>query len=110
MNVPAVTHQSVLEPHVQRTLTLAGEHDGIVLFVHDGSELNFAQLTSLADQLGQVGDGTGKGYQCLNSLAVLPGPRRPLGLVNQILFKRPEVPKNESRAQKRDRADRESLL
>lgn len=110
MNVPAVTHQSVLTPHIQRTLALVAEQAGVVLFLHDGSELNFSQLSSLADQLGQVGDGTGKGYQCLNSLAVLPASRRPLGLVNQILFKRPTVATKETRAQKRDRENRESLL
>ena len=110
MKVPAVTHQSVLTPHRQCTLGLVLAQTGVVLEVHDGSELNFSQLTSLRDQLGQVGNGSGKGYQCLNSLAVLPKEGRVLGLVNQILFKRPEVPKNETRAQRRDRADRESLL
>ena len=109
MKVPAVTHQSVLTPHRQCTLGSVLAQDGVVLEVHDGSELNFSQLTSLRDQLGQVGNGSGKGYQCLNSLAVLPKEGRVLGLVNQILFKRPEVPKNETRAQRRDRADRESL-
>lgn len=110
MNVPAVTHQRVLTPHVQRTLALVGQQAGVVLYIHDGSELNFSHLSSLADQLGQVGDGTGKGYQCLNSLAVLAASRRPLGLVNQILFKRPVVAPKETRTQKRDRESRESLL
>src|SRR5258708_3963480 len=29
MNVPAVTHPSVLEPHVQRTLALVGQQAGV---------------------------------------------------------------------------------
>src|SRR5439155_19073118 len=81
MKVPAVTHQSVLTPHRQCTLGLVLAQTGVVLEVHDGSELNFSQLTSLRDQLGQVGNGSGKGYQCLNSLAVLPKEGRVLGLV-----------------------------
>jgi hypothetical protein len=111
MRCPAVSHESVLKPHVQRTVEVLLRQQGVVLNIHDGSELNFSQLTSLREQLGQVGNGSGKGYQCLNSLAVLPGrQRRVLGLLSQILFKRPEVPKGESRAAKRLREDRESLL
>jgi len=109
MNCPAVTHARVLAPHAQRTLERAQPHD-LVLALHDGSELDFSSRTSLRDQLGQVGNGSGRGYQCLNSLLVVPTGKQILGLVSQILYARPEVPKNETRAQKRQREDRESLL
>jgi len=110
MKVNAVTHQAVLEPHVQRTLRLVQQHPGVVLYLHDGSELDYSGLTSLHDHLGQIGNGFGKGYECLNSLAVLPRPRTVLGLVSQLLHVRPHVPKNETLLQRRQRESRESLL
>jgi hypothetical protein len=110
MNCRTVTHASVLEPHVQHTLQRLLEQHGVVLIIHDGSELDFSTLTSLRDQLGQIGTGSGRGYQCLNSLVVLPADKQVLGLASQILSCRPEVPKNETRQQKRLREDRESLL
>src|SRR5947207_7803987 len=109
MNCPAVTHASVLAVHAQRALEQAQPH-GLVLALHDGSELDFSSLTSLRDQLGQIGNGSGRGYQCLNSLLVVPAGKQVLGLASPILYTRPEVPKNETRAQKRQREDRESLL
>ncbi len=110
MKVDAVTHQAVLQPHVQRTLRLVQQHQGVVLYLHDGSELDYSGLTSLHDQLGQIGNGFGKGYECLNSLAVLPEGRTVLGLVSQLLHVRPHVPKNETALQRRQRESRESLL
>jgi len=110
MKVPAVTHAAVLQPHAQRTLRLVQRQQGVVLFLHDGSELDYSGLTSLHADLGQIGNGFGNGYECLNSLAVLPTGRTVLGLVSQILHVRPRVPKNETQCQRRDREDRESLL
>ncbi len=110
MKIDAVTHESVLAPHVQRTVGLVQQQHGVVLMLHDGSELDYSGLTSLHKQLGQIGNGFGKGYECLNSLAVLPKGRTVLGLVSQILHVRASVPKDETRAQRRDREDRESLL
>jgi hypothetical protein len=110
MKADAVTHETVLAPHVQRTLRRVQQQGGVVLLLHDGSELDYSGLTSLHQQLGQIGNGFGKGYECLNSLAVLPKGRTVLGLVSQLLHVRPCVPKDETRAQRRDREDRESLL
>jgi Transposase DNA-binding len=110
LNVAAVTHNAVLQPHLQRTIRAVQQQSGVVLNLHDGSELDFSHVEALHDQLGQIGTGSGRGYQCLNSLAVLPQDHRVLGIVSQILYKRPQVPKNESRPQKRAREDRESLL
>src|SRR4051812_12127123 len=110
MKVPAVTHQAVLEPHVHRTLRLLRQHTGVVLFLHDGTELDYSGLKTLHPQLGQIGNSFGKGYECLNSLAVLPKGRTVLGLVSQILHVRPRVPPNETQTHRRDREDRESLL
>jgi hypothetical protein len=110
MKTPAVTHQAVLQPHVRRTLRLVRQQTGVVLFLHDLTELDYSGLTSLHGQLGQIGKGFGHGYQCHNSLAVLPGGRTVLGLVGQILHVRPRVPKDETASQRRDRQTRESLL
>jgi hypothetical protein len=110
MRCRAVTHATVLEPHTRRSLEAVLRHDGVVLAIHDGSELDFSSLTSLRGQLGQIGKGSGQGYQCLNSLMVLPAHKQVLGLANQIRYARPEVPQDETRAQKRQREDRESLL
>jgi hypothetical protein len=110
MKADAVTHQAVLAAHVQRTLSLVQQQRGVVLHLHDGTELDYSGLTSLHQDLGQIGNGFGHGYECLNRLAVLATGRTVLGLTSQILHVRPHVPKDETPAQKRDRADRESLL
>lgn len=110
MKVPAVTHEAVLDPHVRRTLRLIRQQTGVVLLLHDGTELDYSGLLSLHGELGQIGNSYGRGYECMNSLAVLPLGRTVLGLVGQILHVRPRVPKDETQAQRRDREDRESLL
>jgi Transposase DNA-binding len=109
MKAMAVTHHSVLEPHVQHTLDQLPRHRGVALVVHDTTELDFTTITSLHPQLGQIGNGSAKGYLCLNSLAVLPG-RGVLGLLGQILHCRPHVPKDQTRQERRDKDDRETLL
>ena len=110
MDQPAVTHAAVLAPHRRRTFERLRQHDGVVLFLHDGTELDFTSRTSLHDQLGQIGDGHGRGYICHNSLAVEPTGRTVFGLVQQILHVRDDVPAHETVAHKRARETRESLL
>jgi len=110
MNTEAVTHAKVLCPHVRRTAGRLLEHTGVALCLHDSTELDFTSLDSLRAQLGQIGDGNGRGYECHNSLVVLAQSRRVLGLLAQQLHHRADVPPGESLAQRRDREDRESLL
>jgi hypothetical protein len=110
MNTPAVTHAAVLTPHRDHTFAQLIDYDGVVLFVHDTTELNFTSHTKLHEELGPIGQEHGRGYQCHNSLAVAVQDRRVFGLVNQQLHVRAEVPANESVAQKRERESRESLL
>jgi hypothetical protein len=108
-----VTHERVLGPHRERTLQAAREHAGVVLFIHDTTELDFTAQPALARQLGQVGKGFGRGWLCHNTLAVGLGPaghRRVLGLASQVLHRRREVPKNETPRQKRAHPERESRL
>jgi hypothetical protein len=110
MNADAVTHAAVLEPHRQRTFRLMRQHEGVVLLVHDGTEVDLSGHASLHDELGQIGNGHGRGYICHNSLAVNPADRTAFGLVNQILHVRDTVPGGETAAQRRARQTRESLL
>lgn len=105
-----VTHAAVLEPHRRRTLETMRACEDTVLVVHDTSEIDFSSRTSLHDQLGQIGDGDGRGYECHNSLAVSARTGELLGLANQILHHRVDVPKGEGVAAKREREDRESRL
>jgi hypothetical protein len=107
---PKVTHAAVLEPHRQLTLEKMRLCEDTVLLIHDTTELDYTSRKSLHDQVGQIGDGGGRGYECHNSLAVTAGTGELLGLANQILHRRADVPKHESRAAKRARADRESRL
>jgi hypothetical protein len=110
MNTKSVTHSAVLQPHVQRTAGLLLEHLGVALCLHDTTEIDLTSHTSLHGELGQIGDGRGRGYECHNSLVVLPGCRQVLGLLAQQLHVRADAPKGETPAQRREREDRESLL
>jgi hypothetical protein len=109
MNCETVTHETVLAPHRELTLRKIAEHHGPVLVIHDTTELDFTKHESL-HEAGQIGNGSGKGWLCHNSLAVSPKQREVLGLASQILHCRPKVKKNESAAAKRSREDRESRL
>jgi len=106
----AMTHAAVLQSHRELTLEKMREYPGIVVVLHDTTELDYSSRTSLQAGLGQIGDGGGRGYECHNSLAVAADSRELLGLANQILHHRADVPKNEGVAAKREREDRESRL
>ena len=60
--------------------------------IHDDTELDYSSHESL-QKLGQIGDGNGRGYIAHNSLAVDPQQGTVLGLANQILHTRADVPK-----------------
>ena len=110
MNTKAVTHPAVLSPHVRRTAGLLLEQTGVVLCIHDTTEIDLTGHTALHPELGQIGDGNGRGYECHNSLVVLPPARRVLGLLAQQLHCRDFAPQGETPAQRRERDSRESLL
>lgn len=104
-----VTHQAVIAGHCRRTLERAAARAGVVLLLHDSTELDYTQLLALDDQVGQIGNGGRRGYVCHNTLAVTPD-REVIGLASQILHRRRDVPKGETAARKRDHPERESLL
>jgi hypothetical protein len=109
-NRPEVTHAAVLAPARQRTLERMAAQDGPVILVHDATELDYTSIKSLADDLGQIGTGGGRGYICQNVIAVAANSGRILGLVDQILHIRAKVDKQETLTEHRHRASRESLL
>jgi hypothetical protein len=108
-NCPMVTHEAVLAPHRQQTLTAMRAHDGVVLIVHDATEFDYTKKKSL-ECLGQIGNGHHRGYVAHHSLAVDAQQCAVIGLVSQILHCRPQVGKGERQRQRRQRANRESRL
>src|SRR5665213_654882 len=109
MNNEAVTHEAVIASHCALTRQRMAEESGVVLVLHDTTELQYTTLKSIKD-LGPVGNGLDRGYLCHNSLAVVPGTRQVLGLASQILHTRRKVPAKETAQQKREHPDRESRL
>lgn len=109
LDADEVTHAAVLAPHRERVLQKLHTTEDYLLVVHDGTEFDFSSRTSL-QQLGQIGNGRGRGYIVQQSLVVDPQRGAVEGLVSQILHKRPEVSKREWIAARRARESRESLL
>lgn len=105
-----VTHAAIIAAMRCYTLTRIAVYEGDVLVLHDQTELDYSSLESLADKLGQIGEGYGRGYICHNVLAVAADTGEVLGLLDQILHHRDEVPEKETLAEHRNRETRESLL
>jgi hypothetical protein len=111
MNRPEVTHEVLIGSHGDATRQrVRALGSGVVLQLHDATELDFTTKTTLLDQLGQIGQGTRRGYICHNSLAVRADTGETLGLLSQILHHRADVPDGETVPQARAREDRESRL
>ncbi len=109
MNRPEVTHKAVLRPHCERTLAAMRQAEGVVLVLHDTTELDYSGLRSIAD-LGPIGGGLNRGFLCHNSLAFDPRRHEVIGLANQVLHRRRHVGRKEGVRAKRERKDRESRL
>jgi Transposase DNA-binding len=106
---PCVTHEAVLHTHRQRPLDRLRQLPGVALLIHDSPERNYTGKQSLTG-LGQLGNGSSRGYVCHNSLAFDPRTRQVLGLAHQLLHRRDDVPAGESDQAQRERETRESLL
>jgi hypothetical protein len=116
MNRPEVTHANVLAAPCERTRQRMRAASGVILVLHDTTELDYSGLRSIID-LGSIGGDLNRGYLCHNSLAFDPEQREVLGLANQILHRRRcrrkrkgAEKKREGVKQKRERPDRESRL
>jgi hypothetical protein len=111
MNRPETTHEVLMRSHAECTRAcIAALGSGVVLILHDATELDYTKKLSLKDQLSQIGQGTHRGYICHNSLAVRAETGAVLGLTSQILHRRAYVAAKESLKQMRERTDRESRL
>lgn len=110
MNCEDVTHEAILSAHRVVTLENIDACSSAVLILHDATELDFTKHFRVAEAMGQIGNGNHRGYIVQNSLAVDSTTGRVLGLANQVLHHRADVPANETLAQKRIRESRESLL
>lgn len=108
MNCEEVTPERILDPVLARTQEKMLNHPGVVLILHDTTELDYSGLHSI-DDLGQIGNGNGRGLLAHNSLAVTP-QRQVLGLAGQLLHRRRHVPAGETKAQSKNSEDRESRL
>ena len=104
-----VTHAALSSPHWRQTRDSATQAHGPVLFVQDGSQLDFTMHD--AKGLGRIGDERGRGILIHSTLALLPGdPVTVLGLAHQLPWVRdgePHKPR-ETRSQRARRSDRES--
>jgi hypothetical protein len=105
-----VTHAALIAAARVHTLLRIAAFAGPVLAIHDATELDYTSLSSLTEDLGQIGDGHGRGYICQNVLAVKAETGEVLGLLDQILHHRDDVPENETMKDHRERETRESLL
>jgi hypothetical protein len=105
----SVTHAAVMETHRELTRSRMLLYDGVVLLIHDTTQLDYTGKGSLK-KIGQIAKGFHRGYLCHNTLALEAETGRVIGLGNQILHIRPNVPKKEPRAKRLARADRESRL
>jgi hypothetical protein len=110
MDRSEVTHEAILAALRAYTLKNIAACQDRVLLIHDATELDYSKREPLAEDLGQIGSGHGRGYICQNVLAVDPQTRSVLGLMDQILHCRDEVPDKETLPEHRSRATRESRL
>jgi hypothetical protein len=108
-NNPKVTHGKLIAAHAARTRQLIEACAGIVLIIHDTTEIDFSGLESV-EGLGQIGHGGCSGFLCHNSLAYDYEGAEVLGLAGQLIHVRRKVSKKESPKAKREHPQRESRL
>jgi len=103
------THDKLIAAHAARTREMIQRATGVVLVIHDTTEIDFSGLESV-EGLGQIGHGGCKGFLCHNSLAYDYEAGEVLGLAGQLIHVRRKVSKRESRKAKREHPQRESRL
>ena len=107
-NNPKVSHDNVLAAHFQHTRQWMERCQGVVLVIHDTTEADYSSLDIA--ELGQLGNGYGRGLLVHNVLAVDLANREALGLAGQIVQTRRNVPAREPLAASRKHPQRESRL
>lgn len=113
MDTDEVTHEVLMGGHTAATrqaMAKSAEAGHVLLILHDATELDYTTLRTLKKDLGQIGQGTHRGYICHNSFVVQAEPQMALGLSSQILHHRANVPAKETSKEHRERKSRESRL
>jgi hypothetical protein len=104
-----VSHGKLIASHAAVTQEKMRSIAGVVLLLHDTTVLDYSGLDAI-DELGQVGNGHGRGIYCHNCLAVEASTRHVLGLAGQVLHQRRRTPKGEKRKARQANPHRESRL
>ena len=107
MNTDTVTHAVLITAAAAATPRAMADATGTVLLLADATELDYSGLASIPTR-GRLGNGKQRGDMAHNVLAVVADTREVLGLAYQHLVERAEPAEGETRAARRDRADRES--
>ena len=102
------SHEKLQRPHWAATRERAGK-ERVVLLVQDVTELDYTAYAETMVGLGPIGDGRGHGLLMHSTLAIVPGPRRVLGIAHQQVFKRVPNPDKKKRRQ-RPKKERESRV
>jgi hypothetical protein len=102
LHEPDVTCAALVAPHLAQTRRAAATLP-LVLLVQDLTELDYSPHRRTRG-LGPIGDGWGRGLLLQSTLAVVPTPRRVLGLAALDPFLRqPAPPRHESCSQRQAR-------
>src|SRR4051812_23684348 len=65
MNRPEVTQERLMSSHADCTRkAIAALRSGVVLLLHDATELDYTTKTTVCEHLAQIGQGTRRGYIC----------------------------------------------
>lgn len=107
-NHPQVNHDNLLQVHRQHTQAAMRACPGTVLVIHDTTEADYSGLA--IPDLGPIGNGGRRGLLLHNVLAVDYDRREVLGLVEQVVHRRRQAPRRESRETRRRHPQRESRL
>jgi hypothetical protein len=85
MNEADVTYERLSEGHWGKSLATAKAQAGVVLFIQDGSELNYSSHKATSD-LGYLGNGKSQGFELHSCLAVSAESESVLGMVGQQVW------------------------
>jgi hypothetical protein len=85
LNEGDVTHEKLSEGHWHKSLEAAKCQAGVVLFIQDGSELNYSGHKATIG-LGHIGNGKSQGFELHSCLAVTAKTETLLGMVGQQVW------------------------
>ena len=102
------SHEKLQRPRWAATRERAGK-ERVVLLVQDVTELDYTVYAETMVALGSIGDGRGHGLLMRGTLAIIPWPRRVLGIALQQVFKRVSDLDKKKRRQ-RPKKERESRV